>query len=71
MCFAKPDWRCIALALLGGLGTSALAQGERDFKNTADSTVYEFEQVTVTALRAPEQAIKVPLAVSVVGLERL
>ncbi len=71
MCFAKPDWRCIALALLGGVVTSSLAQGERSLKSSADSIVYEFEQVTVTALRAPEQAIKVPLAVSVVGLERL
>ncbi len=71
MCFGKCDWRWLALALLGGLATSAPAQGERGFRITADSTVYQFEQVTVTALRDPELAIKVPLAVNVVGPERL
>ncbi len=59
------------LAMLGGFAATALAQDRQGHKSKADTTVYEFEQVTITARRYPEQAIKVPLAVSVLGPERL
>lgn len=59
------------LAIFSGIAATVAAQGEQGRKSTSDSTIYEFEQVTITALRYPEQAIKVPLAVNVLGPERL
>lgn len=71
MGIAKRGWKNFVLVLLCGMATAVLAQSEPVLPNAADSTVYEFEQVIVTALRYPEQAINVPLAVSILGPERL
>lgn len=71
MGIAKRGWKDFVRVLVCGMATTVLAQSEAVPPNVADSTAYEFEQVTVTALRYPEQAINVPLAVSVLGAERL
>jgi iron complex outermembrane receptor protein len=68
---AKRGWKNFVLAVLCSSAATVSAQSAQGHKSTTDSTVYEFEQVTVTALRYPEQAIKVPLAVSVLGPARL
>jgi iron complex outermembrane receptor protein len=61
---ANQSWKYWVLMILFSSVVTTLAQN-------ADSAKYELQPVTITALRYPEQAIKVPLAVSVLGPERL
>jgi len=60
----KHDWKILALAILLGAASAAVTQN-------ADSAKYELRPVTVTALRYAEQAIKVPLAISILNANDL
>jgi len=72
MCIAKPFGKNLLLAILLGAASAAFSQSEQKGKSaTGDSVVYHLQQVTVTALRYPEQIVKVPLAISILGPEKL
>lgn len=52
--------------------TTAFSQNALNHQSAAgDTAIYELQQITVTALRYPEQIVKVPLAISVIGPEQL
>jgi iron complex outermembrane receptor protein len=69
---AKPGWKNFASAMLCGSTAIVFAQGEQNNKRTTgDTTIYNLEKITITALRYPEQIVKVPLAISVLGPENL
>lgn len=68
MDITKRGWKNFVLAIISGAAVTLTAQSEQAVK---DSIVYESEEITVTALRYPEQVVKVPLAVSIIGPERL
>jgi len=60
----KLAWKNLICAILLSAATAAMAQN-------ADSTKYELQPVTVTALRYTEKAIKVPLAISILNADDL
>ncbi len=66
---AKRRWKYFMLKILCGSAAISLAQSGSNARS--DSAAYELQQVTVTALRYPEQIVKVPLAISVIGPEKL
>lgn len=60
MCSPKRMWKTLLGIILCGTVSAATAQN-------ADSAKYQLQPVTVTALRYAEQALKVPLAISILN----
>jgi iron complex outermembrane receptor protein len=69
MITANCSYKYWLLVILCGTAAISFAQSGSNYRS--DSTVYELQQVTVTALRYPEQIVKVPLAISIIGPEKL
>jgi len=67
----KHGWKYFVLMILLGAGSTAFAQKKLSNGAAGDSIIYQLQEVTITALRYPEQIVKVPLAISVIGLEKL
>src|SRR5574341_201205 len=69
---ANSGWRNFVLVILCGSAATAFAQGAQSNKSaTGVTAVYQLQQITIMALRYPEQIVKVPLAISVLSSENL
>ncbi|MCG3120611.1 MAG: Vitamin B12 transporter BtuB [bacterium] len=61
----------LVLAMLCSLTTAFSQNAVNQQSTVGDTAIYQLQQITVTALRYPEQIVKVPLAISVIGPEQL
>lgn len=61
----------LVFTMLCGFTTAFSQNGLNHQSAAGDTAIYELQQITVTALRYPEQIVKVPLAISVIGPEQL